>query len=133
MTHFRLVTISFRFCSNSLLASQCDPIKTKSAVWVLHPDHPGKTIALARAGPHWRSYKKGFVPNVKGVSWEYGMQQITIDHVYPEFSQAKVLFGEKQRDGIATISDALSGEFSEDATILWKTRYINYVEVCKVK
>ena len=61
------------------------------------------------------------------------MQQITIDHVYPEFSQTKVLYNEKQREDIATISDALNGEFSEDATILWKTRYINYVEVCKVK
>ncbi|KAG0606784.1 hypothetical protein M758_9G167300, partial [Ceratodon purpureus] len=123
---------------NKPRGEKCIPIPPKSAVWVLHPDHPGKTIALARAGPHWRSYKKGSVPkgsvpNIKGVSWEYGMQQVTLEHIYPEFTQTKVMYDSQQRDRILTVSDAVNGEFAEDATVLWSTRYLNFVEVSKVK
>ena len=60
------------------------------------------------------------------------MQLITIEHVYPEWAGTKVLYPDHQRDGIISIGDALKGDFSEDATILWETRYLNYVEVSKV-
>lgn len=69
---------------------------------------------------------------MKGVSWEHGMQQVTIEHVYPGWEQTKVLYPNLQRDGITNIGDAMRGEFAEDATILWQTRYLNYVEVSKV-
>ena len=61
------------------------------------------------------------------------MQQVTIEHIYPEFAMTKVMYGDQQREGILTVSDAVNGEFSEDATILWSTRYLNFVEVSKVK
>ena len=60
------------------------------------------------------------------------MQQVTIEHVYPEWAQVCVLYPDHQREGIVTLSDALKGEFAEDATILWQTRYLNLVEVSKV-
>lgn len=120
------------FNSCLVLIAQCEPLKPSKAVWVLHPDHQNKTIALGQCGPHWRSYKKKCVPNMKGVSWEHGMQQVTIEHVYPGWEQTKVLYPNLQRDGITNIGDAMRGEFAEDATILWQTRYLNYVEVSKV-
>ena len=111
---------------------QCDPLTPKKAVWILHPEHQNKTIALGRCGSHWRSYKKKTIASIEGVLWEHGMQLVTIEHVYPEWSQSKVLYPDNQRHGITTIGDALKGDFAEDATILWHTRYLNYVEVSKV-
>ena len=61
------------------------------------------------------------------------MQQVTVDHVYPQFMKAKVMYPEQQRAGIETISDALTGEFAEDATLLWKTNYLKFVEVGGLK
>lgn len=125
-----IMTFLFTLCiEHVLLLAQCGPLKPNKVVWILHPDHQNKTIALGRCGPHWRSYKKKLVPNVKGVSWEHGMQQVTIEHVYPEWAHTKVLYPDHQREGIVTISDAMRGEFAEDATILWETRYLNFVEV----
>ena len=111
---------------------QSSPLTPSKAVWILHPEHQNKTIALGRCGPHWRSTKKKLVPGVEGVPWEHGMQQVTVEHVYPEWSQSKVLYPDHQRQGINTIGDALKGDFAEDATILWQSRYLNYVEVSKV-
>ena len=51
------------------------------------------------------------------------MQQVTIDHVYPEYANVAVLYPEHQRQGIVKVTDALDGEFAEDATIVWKTLY----------
>lgn len=39
------------------------------------------------------------------------MQQVTVEHIYPQYASTKVLFPERQRDGIDTLSDALNGEF----------------------
>ncbi|KAG0504176.1 hypothetical protein KC19_N008500 [Ceratodon purpureus] len=47
---------------NKPRAEMSDPLTPKKAVWVLHPEHPNKTIALGRCGPHWRSYKKRTSP-----------------------------------------------------------------------
>ena len=60
------------------------------------------------------------------------MQQVTIEHVYPEWVHTRVLYPDHQREGIVTLCDALKGEFAEDVTILWQTRYLNFVEVSKV-
>ena len=110
-----------------------NPLTPKKYVWILHPDHPEETIGLGRTGPHWRSHKKGTVPNVHGVPWEFGMQQVTVDHIYPQFMKSKVMYPGQHRSGIETISDALTGEFAEDATVVWKTNYLKLVEVGGVK
>ena len=57
------------------------------------------------------------------------MQQVTIEHIYPEFAETMVLYLDHQREGIVTISDAIRGEFAEDATVLWETHYLNYVKL----
>lgn len=62
----------------------------------------------------------------------HGMQQVTIEHVYHEWAHTKVLYPDHQREGINTISDAMRGKFDEDATILWETRYLNFVEVSTI-
>ena len=64
---------------------------------------------------------------MKGVLWETGMQQVTIDHVYPQFSHVEVLYPNHQRQGIVKVTDALDGEFAEDATIVWKTTHLKLV------
>ncbi|KAG0622396.1 hypothetical protein M758_3G094500 [Ceratodon purpureus] len=117
---------------NKPRAEMCEPLQKSKAVWILHPEHQNKTIGLGRCGLSWRSYKKKLVPGVENVSWKHGMQQVTVEHVYPEWSKAKVLYPDLQRPGINSIGDALKGDFAEDATILWQTRYLNYVEVSKV-
>ena len=101
-------------------------------MWVLHPHLQNTTVALGRCGQHWRSNKKKLVPHIQGVSWQHGMQLVTIEHVYPEWAQTPVLYPDQQRDGIVTLADALTGDFNEDATILWQTRLLNLVEVSKV-
>ena len=60
------------------------------------------------------------------------MQLVTIEHVHPEWEDTPVLYPDHQRQGILTIADALKGDFNEDATILWKTRFLNLVEATKV-
>ncbi|KAG0572586.1 hypothetical protein KC19_VG107800 [Ceratodon purpureus] len=117
---------------NKPRAEMCEPLQKSKVVWILHPDHQNKTIGLRRCGLSWRSYKKKLVPGVENVSWKHGMQQVTIEHVYPKWSQSKVLYPDLQCHGINTIGDALKGDFAVDATILWHTRYLNYVEVSKV-
>ena len=69
---------------------------------------------------------------MKGVLWEPGMQQVTIEHVYPEWSQTRVLYPDHQREGIVTVGDALKGDFNEDATILWQTRFLNLIGVSRI-
>ncbi|KAG0594043.1 hypothetical protein M758_UG042700 [Ceratodon purpureus] len=49
---------------------QCEPLKPKRNVWVLHPMYPNQTIAIGKSGPHWRSQKKVWIPNVANVCWE---------------------------------------------------------------
>ena len=85
-------------------------------------------MAIGKSGPHWRTNKKTWVPNVDGVSWEPGMQQVKVDHVYPQYADALVLYPTQQRPGIAKICDALDGDFAEDSTIVWKSRYLSLVE-----
>ena len=109
------------------------PIPPRNCVWILHPEHPNEAVGLGRSGPHWRSQKQKLVPNVKGIEWEFGMQQVTVEHIYPQYASTKVLFADRQREGIETLSDALNGEFAEDSTILWRSTYLRNVEVSKVK
>ena len=99
----------------------------------MHPEHIGETIAIGRTGQHWRSQKKKLVPDVKGVQWEAGMQLVTIEHVYPQWRHLRVMFPDQQRPGILTLGDTQEGAFDEDATVIWKTNYLKYVEVGNVK
>ena len=111
--------------------AQAGPLHPKRYVWVLHPDHPNQTIALGQTGTHWKNTRNKFVPNVTGVLWEYGMQQVTVEHVYPEWGGVIPLYRDQQREGIHKMGDVLNGEFAEDSTILWNTRYLNYVQAAK--
>ncbi|KAG0595612.1 hypothetical protein M758_UG181600 [Ceratodon purpureus] len=113
---------------NKPRSEKCDAIKLRRNVWILHPEFPNETIAIGKAGPHWRTAKKTWIPNVSNVSWEPGMQQVTVDHVYPQYMNVEVLHPNSQREGIITIFDALDGAFAEDATIVWKTRFLKCVE-----
>ena len=107
---------------------QSEPLHQKRAVWILHPDYPNETIAVGKTGPHWRSSKtKVWIPNVPNVHWEPGMQQVTIDHIYPQYMDVELLHPAQQRQGIQKLSDALDGAFAEDATVVWKTRFLKLV------
>ncbi|KAG0595201.1 hypothetical protein M758_UG148600 [Ceratodon purpureus] len=110
---------------------QAGPLHPKRYVWVMHPDHQNETVALGQSGPHWNSKKTKNVPNVSGVPWEPGMQLVTIEHVYPQWSHVIPMYPDKQRQGLQTMADAMNGEFAEDSTILWRTNYLNYVQAAK--
>ena len=56
------------------------------------------------------------------------MQQVTINHVYPEYTGASILYPNHQREGIVKMSDALDGQFAEDLTVVWKSSYLSLVE-----
>ena len=56
------------------------------------------------------------------------MQQVTIDHVYPEWAQVKLLFPDQQREGIKVLMDAMQGEFKEDATVIWRSDFLLDIE-----
>ena len=78
--------------------SQCEPLKLKRSVWILHPDFPNETIGIGKSGPSWRSMKnKVWIPNVGEVAWEPGMQQVTLDHIYPQYRDVEVLHQNHQR------------------------------------
>ena len=97
----------------------------------MHPDHQNEIVALGQSGPHWNSKKTKNVPNVSGMPWEPGMQLVTIEHVYPQWSHVIPMYPDKQRQGLQTMADAMNGEFAEDSTILWRTNYLNYVQASK--
>lgn len=99
----------------------------------MHPEHIGETIAMGRTGAHWRSHKKKLVPDVKAVLWEAGMQLVTIEHVYPQWRHLRVMYPDHQRPGILTMGDTQEGAFDEDSTVIWRTNYLKYVQVAKVK
>ncbi|KAG0570851.1 hypothetical protein KC19_6G192200 [Ceratodon purpureus] len=109
------------------------PLSPKRYVWVMHPEHIGETIAMGRTGAHWRSHKKKLVPDVKAVLWEAGMQLVTIEHVYPQWRHLRVMYPDHQRPGILTMGDTQEGAFDEDSTVIWRTNYLKYVQVAKVK
>ena len=111
--------------------SQAGPLHPKRYVWLLHPDHPNETIALGQTSSHWKSNKTKFVPNVSGVLWENGMQQVTVEHVYPQWTHVIPLYPDQQREGLQNMGEVLKGDYAEDSTILWKTRFLNYVQVAK--
>ena len=122
--HCSRYCILFSIC----MTMQSKPLKPKRNVWILHPEFPNETIGIGKSGPSWRANKKTWIPNVDGVSWEPGMQQVKIDHVYPQYADVSVLNPTHQRPGILKMSDALDGQYVEDSTIVWQTRYLNYVE-----
>ena len=97
----------------------------------MHPDHQNETVALGQTGPHWKNPKTKNVPIVSGVQWEAGMQLVTIEHVYPQWSHVLPLYPDKQRQGLLTMADAVNGKFAEDSTILWRTNFLNYVQAVK--
>lgn len=94
----------------------------------MHPDHQNETIALGQSGPHWKSHKTKHVPNVSGVLWESDMQQVTIEHVYPQWAHIVPLYRDQQRQGIQCMHDVFNGKFAEDATIIWRTNYLTYIQ-----
>ena len=91
---------------------------------MLHPSKPGNTIAIGRAGQHWRNAKKKLILDMENAKWSTGMQQVTIDSVYENFDEQEVMYPQVQQPGIRTLGDMKKGNFMEDETIIWDIHYL---------
>ncbi|KAG0594973.1 hypothetical protein M758_UG127700 [Ceratodon purpureus] len=110
-------------------SKKCEPQKPKRSVSILHPHFPNKTIGIGKSEPSWRSKQnKVWIPNFGEVVWELGMQQVALDHVYPQYRDIEVLHQNHQGEGIMKMSRSMDGPFDEDTTIVWKTSFLKLVE-----
>ena len=66
---------------------KCQPMKAGRFVWVFHPSKPCDTVAIGRAGQHWRNAKRKLILDMENAKWSTYMQQVTIDNVYKNFDE----------------------------------------------
>ena len=87
-------------------------------VWILHPEHPGTTIAKGRSGTHYR-VQKSKMP--KDRPFETDMLWVLVEDVF--VLKVTPIYAAKQTK-VRSMEDALPTTSGEAMWVMWNTDFL---------